>query len=151
MPDIRTSTLGCPEISEVLLSWIRSCPYIPTIRGKRVGVEYEFLQDSRVSMSVSSNPVSIVVDEDILGNSILQHSVGIYLRVTPDGSKDKTDAEKTLTNIAGWAISPDNYPSLGDSFEIISIKQTTTPNRILIQDDGSSDYQVTLEIQYTTK
>lgn len=150
MPDVQTSVLGCPEISGVILSWIKSCPYIPKIKGKPIGVEYEYLQNGKVSMSVSSNSVSIVVDEDITGKSTLQHSVGIYLRVTPDGSKDKTDAEKTLAEVAGWAINPDNYPSLGDNFEIISIKQSNTPNRINMQDDGSSDYQVILEIQYTT-
>lgn len=148
----KQTTIGYADISKVLLQWLKTCPYIPKqSSGNPIRVEYEDFQDGKLSMSLSSNPMSVIMAEDVIGRMTLQHSYGIYIQIVPDGSLGKVEAEAILTRIAGWMVDPTNYPTFGDEFDIIKISQTNTPNQTAKRTDGSSVYQVLMEIQYSNK
>lgn len=113
--------------------------------------EYQKLDDAVYSLSLTSLSGTPRVEEDVTGGYTGEFPFALYLRATPDDSKDRLDCEQFLSELAAYLERHFREIKLDSGREIEEIEQTQTATLISRTEDGANDYQVILTLRYSAK
>lgn len=119
---------------------------------ERIPVGLEDMPAGVPSVMVATMPGDPYVRRYKSGGYIASWPFGVYLRTDKaadtaariDATRVLGDVQASIDDKASWPVAPEGYEYTG--FEV-----TTTPARISENEDGTADYQMTLELTYYRK
>lgn len=129
-------------IVAAVLSWAESHEALDGLP-----VELEELADGGVMLaSLPGDPVIMGYKD---GGYRAAYPFALTLRVpaSPDTAA-RLDAMRVLGDVAATIDDEDAWPVLPDGYDLYDMRLLTTPARVTVAEDGTTDYQATFELTY---
>lgn len=130
------------EISRKMVVWANTYPDIPVPI-----INYEQLNDTNVSMALSTIQGTFVKKRFITGGHLAEYQFKLVYRIYAGSSNDaRLTADETLNGFGDWATA--NYPDLGDDIIVRSLEPSSRSSLFAAYDDGMEDHQIMMTLTY---
>lgn len=140
------------KISRNVLIWLNTFPDIPdaVLAGNPMTpINFEFLEDNKPCMAMSTIQAPYIVDRDILGGYEAEYQFKVIYRIIP-GSTTSPDkrlkADELLDNLGDWV--QQGTPDLGPGIIAVSVKPETRSSLFATYENGDEDHQILMKMRY---
>lgn len=140
------------KISRNVLIWLNKFPDIPdaVLAGNPMTpINFEFLEDNKPCMAMSTIQSPYIVDRDILGGYEAEYQFKVIYRIIP-GSTTSPDrrlkADELLDNLGDWV--QQGNPDLGPGIIAISVEPATRSSLFAMYENGDEDHQIMMKMRY---
>lgn len=129
-------------IVAAVLTWAENHPALSGL-----DVRLEDITDGGVMLaSLPGDPIIMGYKDGGYRASYL-FSLTVRVPAAPDTAV-RLDAMRVLGDVADTIEDESGWPDLPDGFDLFGLAVRTTPARVSVAEDGSTDYQATFELTY---
>lgn len=128
------------NIQQTVLTWLNTCSYLTKT------ATYEDLPENGIGFCISTKQSAYYLAKYVTGGYKAQYQFDIIYRCLPTDSTDNITAVQLLNNIGAWCEQT-TPPSLTTGI-INSIEVTSDAAILNVYEDGSKDYNISLQLDW---
>lgn len=125
-----------------LLKWLNTYPDLPT------SISFENLPADDVGLCVTTIQTAHKLKQYIVGGYLAQYQFNLIYRLQPSTDDDQLSAVELLNRIGAWAEQTEPKPVISDAATVLSVSRETNAALQTVYEDGTKDYQISMNMKW---